>query len=345
MTQRLYSHISSLIPRRVLWHTQQLMLQGGFEALSARQFIGFSIFFSFSLAIITFFLTPFLTPYTLLHWLTPIAVLLFSLFGFYLILLLTAESRANKIEALLPDALQIISANIRAGMTLENAIWTSARPEFGPLRDEIKRVSADTFGGTPISITLSRMTQRVRSSILSRSVRLIVEGIRLGGQMAHLLEEVAQDIRGTQILRKEIATSTLTYAIFIVFAAMLAAPLLFSISTFYAEMNASVLQSRIQATGPDISSAARQAGVGAIASIGLQPQRASADGVTPTDVFWFSLACIFITNLFAALILGQVHSGRWSQGLKFIPVFAVIALSVYLLSLNMLRVSLRTLLR
>lgn len=319
-----------------------MMVQGGFEAISPRQFIGFALFFSLAIGITSFFLAPLLTPEPVVHLLAGPAAFSLVLFLFYLMLLLTAEGRAAKIEALLPDALQIISSNIRAGMTLENAIWTSARPEFGPLRDEIKRVSADTFGGTPVSQTLSRMSQRVRSPILERAIRLVVEGIRLGGEMAHLLEEVAEDIRGQQILRKEVATSTLTYSIFIVFAAMLAAPLLFSISTFYSEVNANVLQKQATGGSPEIPASAQAQGLGAIASLGTSSHHEG--GITPQDIFWFSVACIFITNLFAGLILGEIQSGKASQGVKFIPVFVIVALGMFMVALSILRASLGTLL-
>ena len=57
-------------------------------------------------------------------------------YGFiYIVLSLIADSRARFIEKMLPDNLQLIAANVRAGMTVDKAIWLSARPELGILED------------------------------------------------------------------------------------------------------------------------------------------------------------------------------------------------------------------
>ncbi len=337
--ERVYVMISALLPRKVIMESARLMVQGGFEEISARVYVGFAVFFSLAVGVTLFFLTPFVTANMLAHAAVPLSGVAASLLAFYLLLLMSADTRAQKIEAILPEVLQIISANIRAGMTLENAIWGSARPEFGPLRDEIKRVSADTFGGVPIEETLSKMTKRVRSGILDRSIKLINEGIKLGGEMAQLLDAVAVDIRSEQLLRKEIITSTLMYGIFIVFATVLAAPILFSISTFYSEMNEAIIAKQVKqkAGGPDVRVAAQQAGISAIASFGQAGGKRSPDAITAQDVFWFSLANIILSNICAALILGLIQDGKALRGIKFIMPFLLVSVSLYLFSLSGLR--------
>ncbi|VVB68285.1 Type II secretion system (T2SS), protein F [Candidatus Norongarragalina meridionalis] len=340
MFKRFYQQISSVFPARVAHEVSQIMIQGGFEELSPRVYIGFAMFFSFCVFLLFFFLTPFLTDSQFLHLFVPFFAFCASGVAFYLFLLMTADSRARKIEQILPDALQIISANIRAGMTIENAIWSAARPEFGPLQDEIKRVSADTFGGTPIQDTLLRMSRRVRSVILERAVKLIVEGISLGGEMSRLLDEVAEDIRAQYTLHKEIGTSTLMYTIFIVFAAVFAAPLLFSVSSYYAEMNENVLNKRISDTssGGLTSAATQRAGVSGLP--GMSAAGAQASGISARDVYWFSVSCIVVTTFFAALILGVIRFGKATMGLKYAPLFVLGALAMFFAAFSVLKAAL-----
>ncbi len=345
MLEKDYQKISSLFPRRLVVETGKIMRQGGFQAVSPRLYLGFTIFFSLAIALTVFFAAPFLTGNPLLQALGPIAAFAASVGCFYLLLTMSADSRAQQVEAMLPEVLQIISANIRAGMTLENAIWTAARPEFGPLRDEIKQVSADTFGGSPITETLAKMSERVRSTILDRSIRLVVEGIRLGGEMARLLDEVSADIRSVQLLRKEIATTTMMYVIFIIFSAVLAAPALFSISTFYSEMNEKVLAKRTQGGNVDINAAAQQSGLGGLAKLGQGGSAHSADGITSSDIYWFAALSIFITNFFAALTLGLIQHGKAMRGIKFAPIFVPVSLAIYLISLNVMRAAFGALLK
>ncbi len=345
MLERFYQNIGSLFPSSIISSTQVLLVQSGIQRITAKYYLGFSAFFSAALSIIVFLISPFFTNNSLIIYSASLAFLIFMPFLFYFLLLMRSESRANKIETVLPDALQIIASNIRAGMTLENAIWSSARPEFGPLRDEINRVSADTFAGIPITEGLLSMSKRVRSNVLNRAMKLVVEGIDLGGEMSHLLDEVAQDIRSTQLLKKEIATTTLTYAIFIVFAAVLAAPLLFSISTFYSEMNQQLTAHTSSGSGQNqaqINAAAQRSGFGGLATLGSigSSSSQSKNGINATDIYWFSLSAIIITTFFASLILGEIQTGSIMQGAKFIPIFVPVAVAAFLIALGVLHAAL-----
>ncbi|OIO28749.1 hypothetical protein COX86_03655 [Candidatus Micrarchaeota archaeon CG_4_10_14_0_2_um_filter_60_11] len=328
MLERFYQQLSSIFPRTLVHRIERLMLQGGFEELQPRLFMGFALFFSVALALLAFFLVPFITENSAAHALAFPLTFTVVLGLFYIFLLLAADSRAKKIEEVLPDMLEIISANMRAGMTLENAIWSAARPEFGPLRDEIKRVSADTFSGSPIQNTLTQMTKRVRSVVLERAVRLIVEGIKLGGEMSHLLEEVADDIRSNYRLREQIATSTLMYAMFIVFASTIAAPLLFGVSVYYSEMNEKVMQRSAADSGGGNADVAAQQGMGTFPGMGGGAR--VANGITSSDFWWFAVACLAATNFLGALILSTIRSGHALRGIQYAPLMALVAILIFI---------------
>ncbi len=323
-----YEKISSLLPSKVISTTSSLLAQGGFQRITARSYIGFSLFFSLSLALTSFFLVQFFTQNEIISIIVPIAV--FGLFEtlFYILLVATADARANQIEQVLPHALQIIAANIRAGMTLENAIWGAARPEFGPLQEEVQKVSADVFGGVSIQKAFSRLTQRVRSSITDRAVKLIVQGISLGGEMANLLEEVSHDIRTVQRLKNEVATSTTTYSFFIVFAAVLVSPMLFSISVYYSEINSNVFQART--TGAQVDQAASQrSGISGVPAFAFGSTKNS---IKVEDIRLFAIAAIAITSMFSAFILALIRSGKAASGIFYAPLFAIISISIFFAS-------------
>ena len=52
----------------------------------------------------------------------------------YLWLTFLVDKKASLIEDALPDALQLMASNLRAGMTPDKALLLSSRPEFGPLK-------------------------------------------------------------------------------------------------------------------------------------------------------------------------------------------------------------------
>lgn len=322
MFKKMYLILSKVFPSKIVEKIHILLIQSGFENMQPKVFLGFMFFFSLCLSALFFLISSF--------FFTELIGLVFALiafFGgivfFYILLITLAESRARKIELVLPDVLQIISANIKAGMTLENAIWISARPEFGPLQVEIKKVSADTYGGKPIGQSLQDMAKRVRSKTLERSIKLIVEGIRLGGEMANLLNEVAADIRSTQFLQKEIATATMMYTIFIIFAAVLASPFLFSIATFYSEMTEKI-SAKQQVNLPE------QVSAGGMAS--LAARFTGTRSIPSEEIKNFAVLSIVITNIFAGFILGLIQRGKALSGIKYVPIFVFVSLGVFFLA-------------
>ena len=88
----------------------------------------------------------------------------------YVALLLKADSRRRSVEEVLPDFLSLSSANVRAGMTIDQAMWYAAKPEFGLFSREVELVAKRTFGGEPFAQTLDRLGSRFDSRQLKQFV-------------------------------------------------------------------------------------------------------------------------------------------------------------------------------
>lgn len=180
--------------------------------------------------------------FLLLGW-DPVFVAIVALVAFgvawvivYSFLNLMADKRTDEVEGALPDVLQIVSANISAGMTPYNALWVSARKEFGALAEEIKIAQKETLGGMPFAESLTDMSFRVRSNILQRTIRLLIQGMKAGGALPNILQGIATDIRQMRLLQKEMAANTMSYTLFILFGMLLGAPLLFSVSIQFVDI-------------------------------------------------------------------------------------------------------------
>ena len=310
-----------LTPKKYREFFKTQIRYAGIKEASTNRIVGISYFLSIILAI----------NFSIIFWLLGFEFL-GILFGLgigggviiltYLIFMFIADSRANEIEKVLPDALQLMSANIRAGMTVDRAIWLSARPEFGVLEEEIKKVGARTMGGKSLKIALTEMTKNIKSKILNRTIKLLLEGIQSGGELAHLLEETAANIRVTQTLRKEIKSSVMTYSIFILFAAVIAAPFLFSISIFFVDTMTTLWGSA--SFGTEVT------GVGM--GMGSLFKKASGPQISVDDLFWFSISALSITAFFGSLSIGLIQTGREKNGLKLIPALLIGSLSVLFIS-------------
>jgi len=243
-----------------------------------------------------------------------------------LMLVLLGDSRTNQVEEILPDALMLISANIRAGLTPDRAIWLSARPEFGLLEEEIREVGRETLGGRSLEDALKLLPLKIRSTVLERTVQLIEQGMRAGGELAQLLEEIARDLRTSQVMKKEIGASVLMYTIFIMFACLIGAPLLFGISTFFVKMSLG-MESKIQSSGAG-SMPGGDSGMISFQSMG--DSICMTPGCDPLQIItYYAVGSLVITAFFGALLIGIIQQGKAVRGVRYLPIFIGVSLIVF----------------
>ena len=328
---RFYLILSQFLPSGILDKISNLIAKAGFTYLDPRKYAGFMLLFTLLASLAAGYVASRFFLRQPLYWLlAAVATLIFVFVIFYFVLYSAAENRAHNVEEILPEALKMIAANIRAGMTVENAVWSVSKPEFGVFGEEIKRVSVSTYAGRSIQEGFEEMSHRIDSKLLERSVMLLAEGIRLGGGMANLLDEVADSIKSTKALRKEIQNATITYALFIVFSAVLVAPMLFSVSLYYTEINEKLLAKQQSMSGIDPSDpgASRVLGGDSLVAMSLKKKGSS---FSSSDVRLFSLGAIGITSFFSAILLGLIRHGKAKRGVKLIPVFVPLAIGIFFL--------------
>jgi len=138
--------------------------------------------------------------------------------------------RTQQIESVLPDFLQLTSANVSAGLPIDRALWLAVRPQFGVLAEEMQEIAKSNFTGDDLETSLLQFSGRYRSRMLKEAISLIIAGIKSGGELGDLLSRIAENIRETQLMQKEIAASVMTYVIFIGAATVVASPVLFALS-------------------------------------------------------------------------------------------------------------------
>ncbi len=328
---RLYFVLSQLLPTGMRGNLERLIIQSGFETIDPRKYAGFMVLFTLVAALLAgvvanqFYPKSFWIPFGAV-----VGTLLAVAGGFYIILFFAAENRASAVEENLPEALRIIAANIRAGMTVENAVWSVSKPEFGVLGDEIRHMSVAVYAGKPISDALKELGARVDSKLLRRSASLLAEGIELGGEIANLLDEVADSIKQTKDLRKEIRNATISYTLFIVFSAVIVAPMLFSVSVYYSETNEKMLARQQSVDYGNMQRGPSSLGGGG-SPLGGFAFRKIASQITSNDVRLFAMSAIFITSFFSALTIGLLQHGKAQWGVKLIPVFVPLSLGIFFL--------------
>lgn len=249
-------------------------------------------------------------------WVLVFVLLIFALWiMFYITVDLKIFKRKVGIEEVLPDFLQLTASNIKAGMTIDKALWFAVRPRFGVLAKEIETVAKETMGGADLKIALENFAARYDSAILKRSISMLNEGIEAGGEIGDLLNRIALNIQEQKSLMKEMSANVTTYTIFISFATVVAAPFLFALSGVLIEV--------VQNLGSALGSATNAA---ASAGIAL---RFTGTGVSQSDFKIFAAFSLAMTSFFSAIMVSTIKKGNAKSGVRYIPLFIVISLTIY----------------
>jgi Flp pilus assembly protein TadB len=277
-----------------------------------------------TLAITTFILVNGKSADVLVLFLLVIWTLLFAAIYFVIILVIFVYFDIRmyryvaEIEEALPDFLQLASANISAGMTVDRALWYAVRSKFGILAVEMENVAKSTIVGEDLESALIKMSRKYDSRMLKETVNLIVEGIQSGGEMAVLLNKLSSNIKETQLMRKEVSASVTTYAIFIGVATVLAAPTLFALSTQLLV----IIQKIFSSIHIDTST-----GMAGMFSFNF-----SGDSINIGDFKRFAMMVLIISSFFSAAIISVIRKGSVKDGVKTISIFIIISLALYYLA-------------
>src|SRR3989344_4756457 len=179
---------------------------------------------------------------TILSLLISILVFFFAIeFYFFINKKLKKSADIKKMEESFPDFIDLMSSNLRAGMTIDRALILSSRKEFAPLDKEILALGKDIITGREVSRALKDMAERIGSEKLKKTVNLIISGMRSGGNISVLLEETASNMRERNFVEKRAASNVLMYVIFIFFAVSIGAPMLFGLSSVLVEVLTKIL--------------------------------------------------------------------------------------------------------
>jgi len=248
-------------------------------------------------------------------WLTIFFLLLALIWLAYLFYIdMKIFKRTRAVEAVFPDFLQLASSNISAGMPIDKALWYAIRPGFGVLAKEIETVAKNTMAGEDLSTALTTFARKYNSKIIQRSISLLLEGMAAGGEIADLLSKIALNIEEIRILKKEMAANVTTYVIFITFATILAAPVLFG------------LAGQLLVVIKEITS---KLGTSITSSSTFFSFSFSSESIKTSDFRLFSYLMLIISSFSSACIVNVIKKGRVKEGLSRIPVFILVSIIIY----------------
>lgn len=124
----------------------------------------------------------------------------------------------KEMELAFPNFLRNLIEAINSGVPLHRAIQESSRIEFGKLSPEIRKMANQLSWGVPLDRVLNQFAERVKKSKrMFTSIKIIREAYLTGGDVASILESVADNCTTLQEASKE-KKSILTQYVLIMYA-------------------------------------------------------------------------------------------------------------------------------
>ena len=325
----------AFVPKRFRPNLRKYLLKAGMSEVPYRFF---GLLFYISALITTLIFIIFIFPY--LKKFSPVEISVYSFISWFVVQMFFATlsimlvyfyldikiyHRTKRMEEQLPDFLQVVSSNLKGGMTFERALWAAIKPRFDVLGSEIAKASKKVMTGYEVSMALTELGDQYDSLMLKRTIDLMISELESGGNIAELIDRIVDNLKETKELKDEMSTAGISYVIFISVIVIVIAPLLFALSFHLLNIvlgfvgKFSAAMQRVSSISPLFSSVST-----------------SEVKLNPRDFKLFSIAAIFIISLFSSLIVSIVEKGDIKGGLKYIPIYVFGSIAFYLLFLKVL---------
>ena len=218
--------------------------------------------------------------------------------------------KKQEIEEHLPDFLREISSSASSGMTVFDAIKSSASGDHGRLTPELQKMAAQLSWGIPVKEALENFAKRVNTESVKRIAVTINKALEIGGNTSAVFEAAAKEIDQIKLVEEQRRAEMSLYSmvIFISFFVFLAVIMIIDQTIFAAIFD---VQSKMPAGG-------------GIANTGFQLAEVEPDSLRNTF-----FAFVLVQSIGGGLLGGFMMDGRLSSGVRFGFVLVIVSFFVF----------------
>ena len=320
----------AFVPKKIRPYLRKYLLKADISPVPYKFFGALFYLTAFITAIIyILFIYPFLTQYSAL------ILLIFSFLSWFVIQLFFAVLsitivyfyldlkiyyRTKHLEAMLPDFLQVVSSNLKGGLSFESSLWAAIKPRFSILANEMAEVSKKVMTGYDVTKALVEFSEKYNSPMLRRAIDLTTSELESGGNISELIDKIVENMKRIKVLKDDMAASAISYIIFIAVIVIIIAPLLFSLSYSLLIIISNFMTKMAVATQ-------RVSGM---------PFKFTEVVVDPKNFRIFSISALSVISLFSSMIVSIVEKGDIKGGIKYIPLFLTGSLIFYFIFMKIL---------
>jgi len=119
--------------------------------------------------------------------------------------------KIRKIDDRFPDFIRDLAESRRAGMTFTRAIMYSSKGNYGVLTPEIQKISRQISWGSSVEDALRAFSKRINTKLVRRTISLIIEASRSGGNVADVLDAASKNARELKLIDSERRSNMMAY--------------------------------------------------------------------------------------------------------------------------------------
>jgi len=112
------------------------------------------------------------------------------------------HKRIKMAEDAFPELLRDLAQAKRAGLSLIDAVTLTTEGDYGVLTEGMKRIATQLTWGVPFEDTLQMFAKRYPTRLIKRSIEMIIEGYKTGGEVGEVLKIAADDVMELKSLEK-----------------------------------------------------------------------------------------------------------------------------------------------
>ncbi|MFH5836639.1 type II secretion system F family protein [Proteiniclasticum sp. C24MP] len=118
------------------------------------------------------------------------------------------RKRSQKLNAQLPEALNIISNGLRAGLSFAQAVSIAGKDLESPIGDEFTKIIRDNTLGKSMENALEDFSERTSDDDIDMFVTAMIIQRQVGGNLSEVLDTISNTIRERVRIKGEVNTLT-----------------------------------------------------------------------------------------------------------------------------------------
>jgi tight adherence protein B len=138
----------------------------------------------------------------------PVILGLVGLIGPPLVVSFLQRRRQNMFNEQLTSMLQLLSNSLKTGYAIDRALETVATKSQPPVSTEFERITTEITLGTSVEDALSALLLRINSPDLEFIVTAILLHIRVGGNLAEVLDTISDTLRDRLQTKRDMSVLT-----------------------------------------------------------------------------------------------------------------------------------------